>query len=389
MIEFEGLVQRAKEQIGVIQAPYERVPFQVEKDKPISGRIEAYTGHGLQKVGMGKELYGSPIAKQLYKIASEERGIDVAELSFNGPAEELNRTENAQIAIVTLAAIYKRIMIQRRPNLHGRFPRVALGQSLGEFSAAYEAECWGDPNDPAAFRKFARILVERGKIFQDVSDKVDGKLAVLNWDGVRREGSLWPTPLDLARVSGIEDYRLQMALDISDKQIVLGGKREDVEKFLEGPVRLFRYQSVTGAISEASSGPFHTNLMNDAEKPVRKILKDSEIKHPKSLVVANTKKEFLSRADDVEEELGDLTTMPVLGREMDDLIAENCRGIMYFVGGGRTLASAMFDKSTNGQKKSFTLDKKIAVTAGIGLGAVGIGGIILGSRAVVNKRKKN
>ena len=37
--------------------PWERVRYQVEEDKPITGRIEVYTGHGLQKVGMGQELW--------------------------------------------------------------------------------------------------------------------------------------------------------------------------------------------------------------------------------------------------------------------------------------------------------------------------------------------
>src|SRR5690606_17915506 len=103
MIELEGLVSRAKDQFLGGPTPYERKPFQVEENKPISGRIETYTGHGLQKVGMGKEVQEHPIARSLWRIAGEESGKDVAGLSIDGTAEDLNRTENAQIVNGTLS----------------------------------------------------------------------------------------------------------------------------------------------------------------------------------------------------------------------------------------------------------------------------------------------
>ena len=56
--------------------PWERVRYQVEEDKPITGRIEVYTGHGLQKVGMGQELWEqSSIVREIYASAERASGF--------------------------------------------------------------------------------------------------------------------------------------------------------------------------------------------------------------------------------------------------------------------------------------------------------------------------
>lgn len=386
MIELEGLVSRAKDQFLGGPTPYERKPFQVEENKPISGRIETYTGHGLQKVGMGKEVQEYPIARSLWRIASEESGKDVAGLSIDGTAEDLNRTENAQIVNGTLSAIHKRIMIEKRPRLHGRYPKVTAGQSQGAYNAAFEAGSWGDPNSLETFRKFARVLSERGKIFQRVADESEGKLVVLWWNGSMPEGSLWPSPLEMAQTMGIEDHTLQLALDISKKQVVLGGKLIKINEFMEH-LAPFRSRGVEAKISEFSSGPFHTSLMEEAEQPTRELLAKSGInKQTETLVVANTRKGFLYTSDEIEQELGDITTMPVMGQSMDETVRENCRGIMYSLGGKRTIVIDMFGNSIIGEKKPFIVDKKktaLAVGVSVSLGA----GILLGSRALVNKKR--
>lgn len=366
--------------------PYIRTPFQTEQGKPISGRIEIYTGHGLQRVGMGKDLFEKyNVARQMYGIATEEAKWDVAEMSFEGPAQLLNMTEHAQITNGTLSAIYKRVMTFQRPNTHGRYPRVVAGQSLGEYNAAYEAGCWGDPNTKEAFRKFSRVLVERGKIMQKVSDRVDGKLVVVMWDG-KKKGSIRGTDaVSIATENGTNKHGLSVAIDVSAQQVILGGKRVNVERFLQEEIPSLEEYGVVGRISEASSGPFHTDEMVDAVDPIRALLKESNMEDPRSLIVANTEKRFLTTAEDVESELGNLTTQTVRGRDMNQLVKENCRGVIYFIGGRRTIAADMFEGSIEGERKPFVIGRKIFLTAGVGAGISA--GIILGSRAIVNRKR--
>ncbi|MBN1871610.1 MAG: ACP S-malonyltransferase, partial [Candidatus Omnitrophica bacterium] len=68
-----------------------------------------FPGQGAQYVGMGKELYeASSIAKETYGKASDILGFDIGALCFEGPEEDLNSTENSQVAIlVTSIAAYR------------------------------------------------------------------------------------------------------------------------------------------------------------------------------------------------------------------------------------------------------------------------------------------
>ncbi len=70
---------------------------------------------------------------------------------------------------------------------------------------------------------------------------------------------------------------------------------------------------------------------------------------------------------EIEQEFGDLTIMPVLGRQMDALVAENCRGIMYFIGGDRAIAQDMFVDSAGGKKPIYR-SKKFLAAAGLTVG---------------------
>src|SRR5271154_157312 len=94
-----------------------------------------FPGQGAQSVGMGKDLHEAyPAVRALYERAAKAVPFDIRKISFEGPEEELKRTDVSQPAIVlaSLAALEA-----LGAELQGKLPpvKVAIGLSLGEYTA--------------------------------------------------------------------------------------------------------------------------------------------------------------------------------------------------------------------------------------------------------------
>ena len=90
-----------------------------------------FPGQGAQAVGMGKDIYEKyEEAKEIYDKVEEITGINIKEICFNGPEEELIKTENAQVAILTTSIAILKVLEK-----YGIKADIAVGLSLGEYAA--------------------------------------------------------------------------------------------------------------------------------------------------------------------------------------------------------------------------------------------------------------
>ncbi|MEJ5198523.1 MAG: ACP S-malonyltransferase, partial [Anaerolineae bacterium] len=97
-----------------------------------------FPGQGSQAVGMGLALAQRyPPARATFAEADAILGFDLARLCFEGPADTLTDTRNAQPAILTTSIAALRILQQERPDLPP--PAYVAGHSLGEYSALVAA----------------------------------------------------------------------------------------------------------------------------------------------------------------------------------------------------------------------------------------------------------
>ncbi len=166
-----------------------------------------FPGQGVQRPGMGLRLYERyPAARRVFERSEAVLGMPVRRLCFQGPDEELNRTENLQPCVMTVCWAAYEIW---RESYGMEQVRVMAGHSLGEFTAlaAAGAVSW----------ETALLLVkERGRIMAEAS-------------GTQPGGMLAIVGLDEARVEAIRREasalgRLYLANRNADVQFVLSGQ---------------------------------------------------------------------------------------------------------------------------------------------------------------------
>ena len=132
-----------------------------------------FPGQGSQSVGMGRDLAAAfSIAREVLEEVDDALKRRLSQVMFEGPAEELMLTENAQPAL--MAASLATLRVMEREGGWTLKQRVALvaGHSLGEYSALAAAGSLG-------LADCARLLARRGEAMQRAVPAGQGAMAAL------------------------------------------------------------------------------------------------------------------------------------------------------------------------------------------------------------------
>lgn len=273
-----------------------------------------FPGQGSQAVGMGKDLYeNSSAVREIYERASEAIDFDLAEVSFDGPEEELRKTVNAQPALLVASVSALRLLVDRDV-----VPWGAAGHSLGEYSALVGAKS-------LALEDAVRAVRERGRLMYEAGLERPGTMAAIIGF---TEGELAPI-LKEARSAGV----VQVANLNAPTQIAISGEVKAVEKAMDLAVT----RGARRVIRLNVSGAFHSELLECARDGMEGVLAGVVIERPRCLFVANVTGGALDEPEEIRSNLVKQIVEPVRWVECMRSLVNRKASLFLEVGPGNVL----------------------------------------------------
>lgn len=267
---------------------------------------------------MGKELFENfAVARQVFKEADDALGFPISRLCFDGPAEELQLTENTQPAILTVSVAAFRAMSEAGISA----PAFVAGHSLGEYSALVAAGV-------LSLSDAVRTVRARGRYMQEAVPVGTGAMAAV----IGGELSAIQGVCEQAR----QDQVCSVANMNSPNQVVIAGNSEAVDRaigLLKGVAKRVIKLNV--------SAPFHCALMKPAQDLLAPDLDALTFNEPVMPVVTNVDARPTSAPNELRDALVRQVSAPVRWSESMQLLAE--QGVDTFVeaGPGKVLTGLM------------------------------------------------
>jgi [acyl-carrier-protein] S-malonyltransferase len=255
-----------------------------------------FPGQGSQVVGMGRALADAiPAAREVFAEVDDALGAHLSTIIFEGPAEELTRTRNAQPALMAVSMAVVRAL-ETEGIVVEAYADYAAGHSLGEYSALAAARTLSTADA-------ARLLRIRGDAMQQAVPEGVGAMAAMLGLGLEEVVEL------AAEAAGERDI-CEVANDNAPGQVVVAGHKAAVERAMAGAkARGAR------ALPLAVSAPFHCALMAPAAEVMEEALASTQINPPIVPVVANVIAQPLTGPDDIRRRLVEQVTGRVRWRQ--------------------------------------------------------------------------
>jgi [acyl-carrier-protein] S-malonyltransferase len=244
-----------------------------------------FPGQGAQFTGMGKSLYDTlPAAKALFEEANDILGFNIAQIMFEGSADDLKQTK------VTQPAIFLHSVIAFLHNNH-ETPNMVAGHSLGEFSALVA-------NKTLAFADALRLVSMRANAMQKACEL---------------------TPSGMAAVLGLEDSKVEeVCASITQEivvaanyncpgQLVISGSLKGIEIACEQ----LKAAGAKRALPLPVGGAFHSPLMEPARLELQAAIEATPFATPICPVYQNVNAQAVSAPHAIRANLNTQLTAPV------------------------------------------------------------------------------
>ncbi len=282
-----------------------------------------FPGQGSQAVGMGKALAEAfPAARAVFDEVDAALGERLTAVMWDGPAETLTLTENAQPALMAVSLAALRVLEAEAGLDLARDAQFVAGHSLGEYSALAAAGAF-------TISDTAKLLRIRGRAMQQAVPVGAGAMA-----------ALLGLDLDAARSAASEAAQgeiCDIANDNGGGQVVVSGNKAAVERAVE----IAKTKGAKRAMMLQVSAPFHCALMKPAADAMAEALSKVDVKKPVVPVVANVLAAPIDDPKDIVQRLVEQVTGTVRWRECVSYMAG--RGVTRFteVGSGKVLTGLL------------------------------------------------
>ncbi len=246
-----------------------------------------FPGQGSQSVGMGRTLAASSqAAADVFAAADAALGESISALAWEGPDELLNRTENAQPALLAASIAYLAAARERAAAAGMRLPDPAFiaGHSMGQYSAMVAAGAL-DLADGV------RLVRERGIQMQRSGAGRDGAMAAI----LGLDDAAIPELVRQASAHGV----FAVANRNSPGQVVVSGERAAIDAAAEIAKTLGAKRAIVLSVSVAA----HSPLMAEAAAAMQGILAGVPFQNPSARLLANADARAITTADGARAEL--------------------------------------------------------------------------------------
>ncbi len=278
-----------------------------------------FPGQGSQVVGMGRDLQQNfPQVKRVFEEVNEALKLDLTKIMFEGPVEELTKTENTQPALMAVSIAIVRVLKEEFGYNIADLCSYVAGHSLGEYSALCAAEA-------LTLEQTAYLLKVRGAAMSRCAAKSEGAMAaILGLDTKSVE--------QLTKKAG-EGEICQVANDNSVGQVVISGQRSAISR----ATSLAKEFGAKRAIILPVGGAFHSELMADAKQEMKEALADIQIKKPIIPLIANVTADFVEDPSKIKDLLIEQITGSVKWRESLLLMQKSSVEQTVEIGSGKVL----------------------------------------------------
>jgi [acyl-carrier-protein] S-malonyltransferase len=276
-----------------------------------------FPGQGSQAPGMGRELAETyEAAREVFEEADDALGFALSRLCFEGPAEELQLTENTQPAILTASvAALRAAEAEGLPR-----PDFVAGHSLGEYSALVAA-------GSLSLRDAVRVVRKRGSYMQEAVPVGEGAMAAVLGAGIETVEAVCAEARREGEVCGPANIN-------APSQIVIAGSAAAVERAMP----LLKQRGAKRVIPLKVSAPFHCALMLPAQERLAADLAQVEFRDFDVPLVTNADAAVIRSGAAARDSLIRQVSSPVRWRETLELLMGEGVDVFVELGPGKVLS---------------------------------------------------